>query len=369
MKQVLVTGASGFVGRNLCSVLKNREDICLHEFDIEDSLEALETAIERADFIFHLAGVNRPKTPEEFETGNADFTDDLCHKIKSLNRSSKIVFSSSIQADGDTLYGQSKRRAEQILMKFAEETDVCIVVYRLKNLFGKWCRPNYNSVTATFCHNIANNLPIAISDRHRGVDLSHIDDVVAVFLNELENNDSGFRFADPLPSTHITLGELADKIYFFKRMRDSLMIPDFQSVFERALYGTYLSYLDKEDFDYELKIRSDPRGSLAEFIKSPSMGQIFVSQTKPGVTRGDHYHHTKAEKFLVVQGTAFIRFRQIGNDQILEYRVRGEEYRVLDIPPGYTHSIENVGQDDLVTLFWASEVFDPKKPDTFYEKV
>ena len=367
--KVLVTGSKGFVGKNLCAMLRLREDIDLVEVDIDDPAEKLDTALSKADCIFHLAGVNRPKDPKEFETGNAGLLDMLCGRLRALIRRPKIVLTSSIQADLDNPYGQSKRHGEAILEAFSEETGAQCVVYRLKNLFGKWCRPNYNSVTATFCYNIANDLPIQISDRSNVVELTHIDDVVSAFISELESTGSGFRFADPLPSTAITLGELADKILFFKNSRDNLFLPDVQNVFEYRLYSTYLSYLPENSFEYGLEIKSDQRGNLAEFIKSPAMGQIFVSRTNPGVTRGDHYHHTKTEKFLVLQGTAIIRFRHIDSDRVIEYTVRGEDYRVLDIPPGYTHSIENVGEDELVTLFWASEIFDLDRPDTYFEKV
>ena len=224
-------------------------------------------------------------------------------------------------------------------------------------------------MTATFCYNIANGLPIQISDQSYEIDLTYIDDVVRAFISELGSAAHGFRFAQPLPSKRISLGELAENIRSFREIRNSLNLPDFRDAFERALYSTYLSYLNNRDFEYGLDIKADQRGSLAEFFKSPSLGQIFVSRTKPGITRGDHYHHTKVQKFLVLQGTAVIRFRQIDSDQVLEYRVRGEDYRVMDIPPGYTHSIENVGQDVLVTLFWASEMFDRDRPDTYFEKV
>ncbi len=367
--KVLVTGSKGFIGRNLCAVLRRREDIVLMDLDIDDPPIVFDSAVAQADCIFHLAGVNRPKDPKEFEAGNAGIVDTLCRRLRELYRRPKIVLTSSIQADLDNPYGQSKRHAEAILESFAEEAGAPCIVYRLKNLFGKWCRPNYNSVTATFCHNIANGLPIQISDRANVVELTHIDDVVAAFIAELGSTIPGFRFADSLSSTTITLGELADKLHTFKSMRESLFLPDVENEFEHRLYSTFLSYLPENCFDYGLDVKSDQRGSLAEFIKSPAIGQIFVSRTKPGVTRGDHYHHTKTEKFLVLQGTAVIRFRHIESDRVIEYLVRGEEYRVLDIPPGYTHSIENVGEDELVTLFWASEVLDPGRPDTYYEKV
>ncbi|MBW2607830.1 MAG: NAD-dependent epimerase/dehydratase family protein [Deltaproteobacteria bacterium] len=367
--KILVTGARGFVGRNLCAVLSRREDIELYEYDVNNKPEDLDSALGKVDHIIHLAGVNRPKNPDEFETGNTGSLKEICSKLQELGRTPKIVLSSSIQANLDNPYGVSKRRAEEALQRFAENAGAECVVYRFKNLFGKWCRPNYNSVTATFCHNIANGLPIHISDPEKEIEMTYIDDVVAAFIAELEPGLPGFRFAQPLPSRKITLGKLAEKIRSYREIRMRLNLPDFRDAFEKALYGTYLSYLNNQEFEYGLNIKVDERGSLAEFLKSSSMGQIFVSRTKPGITRGDHFHHTKTEKFLVLQGTAIIRFRHINSDQVLEYRVRGEDYRVLDIPPGYTHSIKNVGQDELVTLFWASEMFDPEKPDTYFDKV
>ena len=385
MKKVLVTGSKGFVGRNLCVVLRQREDIELYEFDLDNKPAELDDALLEVEFIIHLAGVNRPEDPGEFEAGNAGSLKEICSKLQEFGRAPKIILSSSIQAVLDNPYGVSKRLAEEALQRFSEDAGAECVVYRFKNLFGKWCRPDYNSVTATFCHNIANGLPIQISDPSNEIELTHIDDVVEAFVDEMESGTPGFRFAEPLASTRITLGELAAKIRSFRDMRTSLVLPDFSNDFERALYGTYITYLNEKEFEYGLDIKSDQRGSLAEFLKSSSMGQIFVSRTKPGITRGDHYHHTKTEKFLVLQGTAVIRFRHIQPEvrsqrsevggrrsegaEVLEYKVQGEDYRVLDIPPGYTHSIENVGQDELVTLFWASEIFDPGKPDTYYEKV
>ncbi len=369
VKKVLVTGSKGFVGRNLCAVLRKREDVELYEYNVNSKPAELDSALEKVDYIIHLAGVNRPKDPGEFETGNAGFLKEICLKLQESGRTPKIIFSSSIQAELDNSYGVSKRRAEKMLEGFAKDAGAECVVYRFKNLFGKWCKPNYNSVTATFCHNIANDLPIQISDPDYKIDLTHIDEVVSAFSNEMEPGTHGFRFADPLSSKRITLGELARKIKSFRDMRTSLVLPDFGDKFKRVLYGTYLSYLNEKEFEYELEKKSDERGSLAEFIKSSSMGQIFVIRTKPGITRGDHYHHTKTEKFLVVEGKGIIRFRHIEGDNILEYAVSGEKYQVVDIPPGYTHSIENTGNGVLVTLFWASEMFDPKKPDTCFEKV
>lgn len=366
---VLVTGSSGFVGRNLCAVLRRTEKVRLFEYDIAMSSCDLESAMNDSDVIFHLAGVNRPRDPYEFKTGNTGSTEEICTILRRSSRTQKIVLSSSIQAELDNPYGASKREAEQILRAFADETGAECVVYRFKNLFGKWCRPNYNSVTATFCHNIANDLPIQVNDPARSLELTYIDDVVNAFIAELESGPKGFRFAPPLPGAWITLGELANKIRFFRQSRYDLQLPDLSAPFDRALYATYMSYLKEDEFGYDLERKSDSRGSLAEFLKSPAMGQLFVSRTRPGVTRGNHYHHTKIEKFFVVQGEAIVRFRHIEGEDVIEYRVRGEDFRVLDIPPGYTHSIENIGSDELVTLFWADEIFDQEQPDAFFEPV
>jgi UDP-2-acetamido-2,6-beta-L-arabino-hexul-4-ose reductase len=364
----LVTGSDGFVGRNLCAVLRRRKDVQLVEYDLASAPQALDEGLASADIIYHLAGVNRPQHPSEFQTGNAEFTAKICRRLVALGRAPKIVLTSSTQVEFDNLYGLSKRAAEEALRQYCQEAGAVGVAYRLKNLFGKWCRPNYNAVTATFCHNIARGLPIQISDPASRLDLSYIDDVVAAFVHELDpaaGEPGGFRFAQSLPSFTTTLGELASLIESFRAQRTTLQVPDFSNPFVRALYATYLSYLETGDFAYTLDIKTDQRGSLAEFVKSPPFGQLFVSRTKPGVTRGNHFHHTKTEKFLVVEGEAVIRFRSIlGGADIIEYRVSGRDYRVVDIPPGYTHSIENVGVGEVVTLFWASEVFDPQRPDT-----
>jgi UDP-2-acetamido-2,6-beta-L-arabino-hexul-4-ose reductase len=366
---VLVTGSRGFVGRNLVAHLKRCEGLTIYEYDLGGSEAELNDGLRLADVIFHLAGVNRPMNEADFHTGNTGSTEEICRALAGMGRRPKIVLSSSIQAELDNPYGISKRNAENVLKCYSQETGMACVVYRFKNLFGKWCRPNYNSVTATFCYNIAHDLPIQLSDPENKLELTYIDDVMAAFVNEVYTVKTGFQFAEALPSTQITLGQLAEKIKQFRQMRVDLKLPNFSISFDHALYATYLSYLDGNDFAYGLEIKSDQRGSLAEFIKSPSMGQIFISHTHSGIIRGNHYHHTKTEKFLVVQGEALIRFRQIDSDQIIEHRVRGTDYRVLDIPPGYTHSIENIGREDLVTLFWASEMFDPAKPDTIFEKI
>jgi UDP-2-acetamido-2,6-beta-L-arabino-hexul-4-ose reductase len=362
--RVLVTGAAGFLGRNLCAVLAARSDLTLFRFDLHDPPRALADATATADLVFHLAGVNRPDDIEDFKRGNTDTTVDLCRRLREAGRRAKVVLSSSIHADGDTPYGVSKRGAETALCEYCRESGAEGVVFRFKNLFGKWSRPDYNSVTATFCHRIARNLPIEISDPSTVVDLTYIDDVIVALTAELTSIASGFRQAAPLASHRITLGDLAALIRGFRESRNSGVVPDMSEPFVQQLYATYLSFLPTDAFAYPLTLNSDARGTLAEFVKGASFGQIFVSRTKPGVTRGHHYHQTKVEKFLVVEGSAVIRFRLIDGAAVIEYPVEGRELRVVDIPPGYTHSIENVGRGELITLFWASEVFDPNRPDT-----
>jgi len=366
---VLITGAAGFVGRNLSAALRRKKDISLLEFDLANTGEELQRFLATANIIFHLAGVNRPHDIKEYESGNTGFTSEICKMLQDLKRTPKIVFSSSIQAEKNNPYGNSKRRAEEVLHAYAKSTGAECVIYRFKNLFGKWCQPNYNSVTATYCYNIARDLPIQISDPTHELELTYIDDVVEAFFNELSSQKSGFRFADPLMSYRVTLKDLAETIRLFRASRSSLHLPDFSKPFIRAIYATYVSYLEKQDFSYSLDIKSDQRGGLAEFIKAAGFGQIFISRTYPGIVRGNHYHQTKAEKFFVLEGDALIRFRHILENEVIEYRISGGEYRVVDIPPGYTHSIENVGKNELITLFWSDEMFDPNRPDTYYEQV
>jgi UDP-2-acetamido-2,6-beta-L-arabino-hexul-4-ose reductase len=366
MTRILITGGCGFLGRNLSTHLLDRKDSEILIFDRLDRAEDLCRWLLEADVIFHLAGVNRPENPTEFETGNATLTEQMCQFLREHGRSPKIVFSSSIQAELDNPYGLSKAKAEDALRRFASETGGCVRIYRLKNLFGKWCRPNYNSVTATFCHNIAKDLPIAISDPAREVELSYVDDVVAEFLAEIDGQQPGGQAGANIPTYKIRLGDLAGRIQAFHEMRSTLTLPDFGDWFNRALYATYLSYLPPAARLHALEIRSDARGGLAEFIKQKHIGQIFISRTRPGVTRGNHYHHTKTEKFFVVEGDGLIRMRSIEGGPIEEYFVTGSAFQVLDIPPGFTHSITNVGMGEMVTLFWSSEIFDPNCPDTYY---
>ena len=371
MRKVLVTGAKGFIGRNLIARLAGMDDLEVFRYDLENDETELRRWLYQADVVFHLAGINRPQGDEEFETGNAGFTDEICRVLRKLGLTPKIVMSSSIQAELDNPYGVSKRHAEECLKAFSQETGVAVSIYRFKNVFGKWCRSNYNSVTATFCHNIAHDLPITISDPTREIELIYIDDIVEKFLEELgDPNGPETCFApDTIPSTRITLGELAGRIQAFHEMKSNLMTPDFSERFNQCLYATYLSYVRPEMLGYGLDIKSDARGNLAEFIKSTHFGQIFVSRTHSKITRGNHYHHTKTEKFFVIAGEGLIRIRHIENDEVIEYTVCGEDYRVIDIPPGYTHSIKNVGEEEMITLFWASEVFDPNRPDTYYLEV
>ncbi len=370
MTKVIITGSRGFIGRNLVAHLIRDAQVQLFGFDLGQPLQDLEVALADADIVFHLAGVNRPESVQEFTTGNVAFTAQVCEILKTTRRAVPLVLSSSVQAEQDNPYGQSKLQAEEVVNAYAAEAQAPVIIYRLKNVFGKWCRPNYNSVVATFCHNIAHDLPIAISDPANKVALVHVDDVVRSFIAEMYTaHTAGVCYREVIPVFEVTLGELSQLLHGFREMRESLVLPDLSGVFVRKLYGTYLSYLDKTDFAYNLQQRCDMRGCLAEFVKSSTSGQIFVSTTKPGISRGNHYHHTKTEKFLVLQGEALIRFRNIENAEVLEYRVCGEDFRVVDIPPGYTHMIENVGGCDLVTLFWASEIFNPDVPDTQWPPV
>jgi len=366
----LVTGADGFVAKHLILALERMGSPVLRTTRTTTASERADF-VRRADLIFHLAGVNRPADPADFQTGNAELTHALCNQLTADGRQPLVVLASSVQATINNAYGRSKLDAERHIERWVREHGGGAMICRLKNIFGKWCRPNYNSVTATFCHNIAHDRPIEISDPARVLELVYIDDVVATFLElaaQLVRAPKAhlgqIRHVDVTRSFKVTLAELAHKIGRFRHSRESLIVDTFEDDFTRFLYATYLSYLAPADFTYPLLQRSDPRGSLAEFIKQPGFGQIFISRTAPGITRGNHYHETKTEKFLVAQGQAVIRFRPVLGGEITEHHVTGSEFTVVDIPPGYSHSIENVGSDELVTLFWASEIFDPARPDT-----
>lgn len=368
--KILVTGAMGFVGKNLVLELKNRgyEDIFC--YDVNSSEEELEKYTKECEFVFHLAGVNRPKDQKEFMEGNFGFTSVLLEKLKKHSSKAPILISSSIQASLSNPYGESKKAGEDLIFAYGKENGVKTFVYRLPNVFGKWCRPNYNSAVATFCHNIANNLPITVNDPDVVMNLVYIDDVVNEFINALENKANKDGDYCKIPVVHtIKLGEIAEMIKGFKNSRESLIVPDQGNEFSKKLYATYLSYLPKNKFSYPLNMHIDERGSFTEFLKTEEYGQVSVNVAKPGIVKGNHYHHTKNEKFLVVKGKASIKFRLPHSSEIIEYIVSGEKLEVVDIPTGYTHSIENIGNTDLVTIMWANEKFDPDKPDTYFLEV
>jgi UDP-2-acetamido-2,6-beta-L-arabino-hexul-4-ose reductase len=363
---VTITGAAGLVGRNLTSWLAAGRQHRVLGFDRDEGWPALAAGLDQAEFVFHLAGVNRPEHDQEYVAGNVDLTEQICDHLLRRGRPVPILLPSSIQAALDNPYGRSKAAAESIVASYARQSGATVFVYRLPNIFGKWCRPNYNSVVATFCYNIARDLPITISDPNRVLTLTYVDDVIRHFVGELAAFDAnGVVHRSVEPTTQITLGELARQIQEFRSSRSTLRMPDFSDPFVGKLYATYLSYLPEEEFAYGLIPKCDARGCLAEFVKLPAFGQVFVSRTAPGVTRGNHYHHTKTEKFLVLEGEAIVRFRRLDREDVIDYRVTGTDMRVVDIPPGYTHSLQNIGSGELVTLFWASEIFDIAQPDTF----
>lgn len=370
--KVLVTGAEGFIGKNLIAELKRREDVEVLPFDVETPAELLEKYCEECDFVYNLAGVNRPENVEEFMEGNFGFATTLVAALKKAANTCPVMNSSSIQAALENPYGKSKKAGEDMLFAYGKEVGAEVYIYRFPNVFGKWCRPNYNSAVATFCHNIANDLPIQVNDRSTLMHLVYIDDVVEELLQALDHhphvNADGYCY---VPTVHdATLGEIVNLLYSFKESRRNLMVPDMtEDSFEKKLYSTYLSYLPKDGFSYPLKMNVDERGSFTEILKSADRGQVSINISKPGITKGNHWHHTKNEKFVVVSGNGLIRFRKVGGDEIIEYHVSGEKLEVVDIPTGYTHSIINEGDTDMVTLMWCNECFNPGKPDTIYEAV
>ena len=369
MRKILVTGSNGFIGSNLISHLKQNNDYQILVFDIDNTDDDLERFVTDADFIFHLAGVNRPENQEEFKTGNADLTEQIISILDNKNISTPILMPSSIQSKLDNPYGISKKAAEDVLLQYRQKGGISYI-YRLSNAFGKWCRPNYNSVIATFCHNIANGKDITISNRDNKIEFIYIDDIIEEFLFVLEKGKAEqIDFYTIEPAYNISLGELADTLYKFHDISKTLCIPDFSNEFVKKLHATYLSYLPEDQFSYKLKMNVDNRGDLFELIKSEQFGQIFISTTKPGITRGDHYHQTKNEKFCVIRGKAEIKFRHILKNDVVVYKVSGKEPEIVDIPPGYTHSITNIGTSEVITLFWANEIFNIEKPDTYFEKV
>jgi UDP-2-acetamido-2,6-beta-L-arabino-hexul-4-ose reductase len=368
--KILVTGAKGFIGKNLIAEFKNRKYNEIFEYDRDTDPLLLDTYCKEADFVFHLAGVNRPKEQSEFMKGNFGFTSDLLNSLKKHNNTCPVMISSSIQAELDNPYGESKKAGEDLLFAYGKENGAKVLVYRFPNVFGKWCKPNYNSAVATFCHNVAHDLPIQVNDPNVVMNLVYIDDVVNELIDAIEGNENRANSFCEVPVVHtIKLGEIVDLIYSFKKSREDRSVPNMSDAFAKKLYSTYLSYLPEDQFSYELKMNVDQRGSFTEFIKTPDRGQISVNISKPGITKGNHWHHTKNEKFLVVSGKGVIRFRKIGSDEVLEYFVCGDKMEVVDIPTGYTHNIENLGDKDMVTIMWANELFDPEKPDTYYLEV
>ena len=380
---ILVTGAKGFVGRNLVSQLYNiqfgkarnypisGEDIKVFEYDVDSDPAELEIYCKNADFVFNLAGVNRPKDPTEFMKGNFGFASTLLDTLKKYKNSCPVMISSSIQAELDNPYGESKRAGENLLFEYSRETGAKVLVYRFPNLFGKWCRPNYNSAVATFCNNIANDLPIQVNDPSVVMHLVYIDDVVDELIAALSGQEHREENFCIVPTVHtITLGGIVDLLYAFKQMPQTLEVPDLGDAFTKKLYSTYLSYLPKEKISYPLKMNVDNRGSFTEIIRTPDRGQFSVNISKPGITKGQHWHHTKNEKFVVVSGHGLIQLRKIGTDEVLNFEVSGDKIEVVEMLPGYTHNIINLSEtEDLVTFMWANEAFDPNRPDTYAEKV
>ncbi|MFY9593910.1 MAG: capsular polysaccharide biosynthesis protein CapF [Caldicoprobacterales bacterium] len=368
--RILITGAKGFIGKNLVAELKNRNYTDIFEYDKDTDPDLLDKYCKEADFVFHLAGVNRPKDESEFMEGNFGFTSTLLEKLKKYGNICPVMISSSIQAKLDNPYGRSKKAGEDLLFNYSQETGARVLVYRFPNVFGKWCRPNYNSAIATFCHNIAHDLPIIVNDPKIVLNLVYIDDLVNELINALEGKENRVGDFCEVPVVYtVTLGKIVELIYSFKKSREELSIPDMSDEFTKKLYSTYLSYLPEDQFSYELKMNVDNRGSFTEFIRTLDRGQVSINISKPGIIKGNHWHHTKNEKFLVVSGNGVIRFRKIDSDEIIEYFVSGDKLEVVDIPPGYTHNIENLGDTDMVTIMWANEPFDPENPDTYYLEV
>ena len=367
--KVLVTGADGFIGKNLCVSLARNKSIEVVKFTRECDVSDLESLVLTVDFIFHLAGVNRPKEDLEFFKGNADLTEHICQSIRRGGRKIPILLSSSIQAECANAYGKSKLQAEMHLLNLYMETENPVYIYRLPNVFGKWCLPNYNSVVATFCHNISHDLPIQINDPDVELTLVHIGSVVTSFLSVLMNPPEDKLFIEVNPVYQISLGELAQQLYKFKESRKTLVMEAVGDGFIRVLYATYISYISPNDFNYALTKHEDPRGSFVEMLKTKDSGQFSFFTAHPGVTRGGHYHHVKTEKFLVIKGKARFGFRHIVTNETCEIVTSGEHPEVVETVPGWSHDVTNIGDEELVVMLWANENFDKLRPDTVAYKV
>jgi UDP-2-acetamido-2,6-beta-L-arabino-hexul-4-ose reductase len=366
--KVVVTGAQGFIGKNILVHLRERAEMQIIPFVRGDSLSSLSEKIQDADFIFHLAGINRPKNDAEFIEGNCELTRALCLAVKNSGRSIPIVYTSSIQAERENAYGSSKLMAEEALLDLSRETGTPTYIYRLPNVFGKWCKPNYNSAVATFCYNVAHELPLKINDPAAHIPLVYVDDVIADFMHVLEQRpEQGYREVSLVYD--ITVGELARQLYEFKESRTSLEIAAVGTGLIRALYSTYISYFKPEQFTYPLVKHGDARGVFVEMLKTHDSGQFSYFTAHPGITRGGHYHHSKTEKFLVVKGAARFCFRHIESDEVYELNVSADKPEVVETIPGWSHDITNVGQDEMIVMLWANEIFDRQRPDTINYKI
>lgn len=368
--KVLVTGASGFIGKNLCQHLKEINDVEVLTFDKEDDFGLIENNINEIDFIFHLAGINRPEKTDEFYKGNTDLTKSIIELLISKGLKTPILITSSIQALKENDYGKSKKMAEDLVISY--NTNDNAFIFRLHNVFGKWCKPNYNSVVATFCYNIAHNLDIVINDENAKLELIYIDDVVAEFINIMNTRKPTQREAEYCyvkPLYKVTLGNLADQIKSLKVNMESILVPQTGDDFTKKLFSTYLSYIELDDLVYMPVMNIDQRGSFSELIKTVDSGQVSVSISKPGVFRGNHYHHTKMEKFIVIKGSAKITFQHVLTGERKEYLVDDNTFKIVNIPVGYTHKIENIGDDEMILLLWCNEIFDKNKPDTYMMEV
>ena len=397
---ILITGSAGFVGQNLVAALKNirdgkdrtRPDLTIgeiYEYDLGSTPEELDEACRKADFVFNMAGVNRPQDPKEFMEGNFGFASQLLDALKRNGNTCPVMLSSSLQATligryAEGEYGKSKKAGEELFFGYAQETGAKVLVYRFPNLFGKWCRPNYNSAVATFCHNIARDLPITVNDRSVCLELLYIDDLVDEMLDALEGKEhhceydglnavptEGGRYCAVPTTHHVTLGEIVDLLQAFHDQPTTLTIPEIpKGSFAKKLYSTYLSYLPQEKVSFPLKMNVDARGSFTELLRTEKCGQVSINISKPGITKGEHWHNTKWEFFIVVSGHGLIQERKIGSDEVLNFEVSGDKIEAIHMLPGYTHNIINLSDtEDLVTVMWANECFDPAKPDTFFEKV